>query len=175
MLRLRELQREDMPEINRWRNDPELIAGLGAPYRYINLDVDNGWYDSYLRSRGTCVRCAIVEEGTESQILGLVSLTGIDPVHQSAELHLMIGKAENRGRGLGTFAVRTMLRHAFENLNLHRVSLGVLESNSAAISLYEKVGFVREGVKRQSHYKNGKFVSMILMSILREEFSSGNS
>lgn len=45
MFHLRELERKDLPAINKWRNDPELIALLGAPFRYINLDVDIKWYE----------------------------------------------------------------------------------------------------------------------------------
>ena len=71
---------------------------------------------------------------------------------------------------MGTFAVTAMLKHAFFNLNLRRVELGVLENNAAARHLYEKVGFVQEGVKREANYKNGKYVNMIMMSILKEEF-----
>jgi len=84
----------------------------------------------------------------------------------------MIGSSENRGRGLGTFAVKAMIEHAFLNLNLRRIELGVLENNDPAIHLYEKCGFVREGIKRESNYKNGKYISMIFMSILRSEWSS---
>lgn len=169
MLKLRELERRDIPTINTWRNDPELIACLGAPFRYINPDVDQQWYDGYLRSRNNCVRCAIVEE-KQDEILGLVSLASIDNVNRSGHLHIMIGGSENRGRGLGTFAVRAMVEHAFSNLNLNRIELGVLETNLPALRLYEKVGFVREGLKRQSTYKNGKYVNIIMMGLLREEY-----
>ena len=58
---------------------------------------------------------------------------------------------------------------AFLNLNLRRIELGVLENNSPAIHLYEKCGFIREGVKRESNYKNGHYISMIMMSILRSD------
>ncbi len=60
MYKLRELRREDMVKINQWRNDHELIDHLGAPFRYINLDVDYKWYDNYLLNRSTTIRCAIV-------------------------------------------------------------------------------------------------------------------
>ena len=42
MIRLRELESKDLAEINQWRNDPELISNLGAPYRYINLKSGRG-------------------------------------------------------------------------------------------------------------------------------------
>lgn len=167
MYKLRELEKRDLKEINKWRNDENLIEQLGAPFRFINLDVDEKWYESYMVNRNTTVRCAIVAE--ENEILGLISLTSVDYMNQSAELHIMIGNNENQGKGIGTFAVNEMLKHAFNNLNLHRIELTVLEENERAIHLYEKVGFVKEGVKRRARYKKGKFVNVILYSILKEE------
>ncbi len=168
MFHLRELERKDLPAINAWRNDPELIALLGAPFRYINPEVDVKWYESYMGSRAGAVRCAITE-GDCDDILGLISLTSVDHLNQSAELHIMIGDAQNQGRGIGTFAVKTMLNHAFSNMNLQRVELTVLADNERAIHLYEKCGFRYEGRKRRARYKNGGFVDMLLYAVLRGE------
>ncbi len=170
MYKLRELERDDIKRINKWRNDPHLIACLGAPYRFINEDVDSSWYESYLHSRNNSVRCAIVDGEREDEVLGLISLMNINYINRSAELHIMIGSEANRGKGIGTFAVRAMLEHAFQNMNLRRIELGVLENNIPAIRLYEKTGFVKEGMKRQSNYKNGEYISLIIMGILKEEF-----
>lgn len=167
--KLRELERKDLPIINQWRNDPELIEQLAAPYRFINLSVDEAWFDNYMKNRNTTVRCAIVEEKVD-EILGLVSLVSIDHMNQSAEFHIMIGDKENQGKGLGTFAAKEMLHHAFNNLNLQRVELAALEDNKRARHMYEKIGFVQEGIKRASKYKNGKFINMVLYSILKTEF-----
>ncbi len=168
MLRLRELERKDIPEINRWRSDHELSSNLSGVFRFINLDVDNSWYDRYLASRSTQVRCAIVDD--EDAILGCVYLLNINQVNQSAELHIMIGRAENRGMGLGTFAVNAMVKHAFFDLNLRRLQLGVLASNKHAQALYRKIGFVEEGRRRSAVYKNGKFEDELEMGLLREEY-----
>ena len=168
MYRLRELERKDLAEINKWRNDPELISELGAPFRYININVDEKWFDSYMSSRNTAVRCAIVSE--DDVILGLVSLVSIDNLNRSAEFHIMIGSKENQGKGIGTFAVKEMLNHAFNDLNLHRVYLTALETNQRAQHLYEKMGFVTEGKKRASNYKNGKYYDMNMYSILEDEY-----
>lgn len=171
MFKLRELNENDLDTINTWRNDKNLIDNLGAPFRFIGPEVDKRWYENYMNNRNTVVRCAIVNES--DRILGLVSLTSIDQLNQSAEFHIMIGGSENQGRGMGTFAVNEMLKHAFYNLNLQRVELTVLENNERAKHLYEKCGFRFEGVKRKSNYKNGVFVNMLMYSILREEFEGG--
>lgn len=168
MFRLREIEKRDIEVINRWRNDPELIASLGAPYRYINSIVDEKWFDSYMNNRNTQVRCSIVDEN--DAIIGLVSLVDIDHMNQSCVFHIMIGSGENQGKGAGTYATKEMLNHAFNNLNIHRVELNVLADNMRAIHLYEKVGFIKEGTRRQCDFKNGKFVDMLMYSVLREEY-----
>ena len=165
---LREIKREDIPIINKWRNDSSLIDLLGAPYRYINQDVDYAWFDEYMKHRGNTVRCAIIEEGKDD-ILGLISLTSVDYLNQCAELHIMVGSEENQGRGIGTFAVKMMINHAFNNMNLHRLELTVLADNKRAIHLYEKCGFIYEGCMRKSRYKNGKFVDMLIYAVLKEK------
>ena len=169
MFKLRELESRDLAEINSWRNKAELISHLAAPFRYINPRVDQEWFENYMRSRSTNVRCSIVDEKDE-ELYGLVSLTNIDQLNQAAELHLMIGSVENRGKGIGTFAVNEMLHHAFYNLNLHRIELECLETNTIALKLYENCGFKREGIKRKAVFKQGEYINMYVYSILKEEY-----
>lgn len=170
MYQLRELERKDLSTINKWRNQSELIAQLGAPFRYINPEVDNQWFENYMANRGSCVRCAVVKETEPTCILGLVSLTNIDQINQSAVLHIMIGNTADQGKGIGSFAIISMLNHAFFNMNLHRVELKVLTSNMRARHVYEKCGFSKEGILRNAVFKNGEFVDILLYSILKEEY-----
>ena len=167
MYKLRELERGDLPILNKWRNDKELIDCLGAPFRFINMETDEKWFNSYMQNRNSAIRCSIISENDE--FIGLISLTSIDSINKSAELHIMIGNKNYHGKGAGTFAVNSMLKHAFENLNLNKVELSVLENNNKAIALYEKCGFVYEGKRRQAVYKDNKYLDLYLYSILKEE------
>lgn len=168
MYKLKELEYTDLEEINTWRNNKELIDQLGATYRYINFQVDEKWYDNYMKNRGTCVRCSIIDEN--NTLIGLVSLTNINWLNQSAEFHIMIGDPNRQGKGAGDFAVKEMLKHAFNNLNLHRIELTVLVTNKRAQHLYEKNGFEKEGTLRKVYYKNGEFVDAYMYAILREDY-----
>ena len=168
MYKLREMERGDLKTINQWRNDKEVIDLLGAPFRFINLEVDEQWYEQYMKNRNQNIRCAIVDD-SDKKIVGLISLVSINYLNQSGELHIMIGDKKNQGKGAGTFAVREMIHHAFDNMNLQRIELTVLENNTRAIHLYEKCGFKYEGRKRKAKYKNGEFVDMLMYAILREE------
>lgn len=170
MYKIRELKREDMDVINSWRNDPDLISCLGAPFRFINQEVDYAWFDSYMRNRNKEVRCVVTTNDSDKPIC-LVSLVNIDQINQSAEFHLMVGESKNRGKGVGTFAIKEMLQHAFLNLNLRRVELTVLATNDKARRLYEKTGFKMEGTKREAKFKNGGFVDMYIYSILKREYT----
>ena len=167
--KLRELARKDLNIINSWRNDKDLISYLGANYRYIDLEIDVAWFDNYLKERNRTVRCSIVDES--DTIIGLISLTNIDYINSSAELHIMIGNMANREKGIGQFAILEILNHAFNNLNLHKVELQVLCTNKRAIHVYEKVGFKQDGILRDACFKNGEYLDMIVMSILKDEFS----
>jgi RimJ/RimL family protein N-acetyltransferase len=61
-------------------------------------------------------------------------------------------------------------RYAFEELNLHRLSLGVFAYNPRARRAYEKAGFVVEGRERGAILRDGQRADVIIMGILREEW-----
>ena len=105
----------------------------------------------------------------------MVSLTSINQLNRSAELHIMIGEKVNQGNGMGSFAVMEMLNHAFNNMNLLRVELTVLETNKRAQHLYEKCGFIKEGTKRKCVYKNGQYVDMHIYALLKDEYDASRN
>ena len=165
---LKELSFSDVKTINQWRNNPELIAKLGSNFRYINLETDEQWFRNYMSSRHNTIRCGIYAES--DKLVGVIYLSNIDHLNQSADLSIMIGDVSQRGKGYGKCAMYQMMKHAFFNLNINRISLKVLTDNIPALRLYEKCGFQREGVLRQTLYKDGEWHDQIIMSILRSEF-----
>jgi RimJ/RimL family protein N-acetyltransferase len=168
MIVLRELERADLAALTRWRADYSLVRLLGGSFRHIGSEVDSRWFESYLESRSNNVRLAICLAET-GQIVGVVYLLQIDWINRSAEFSIQIGEPSAQGRGIGEEATRIALRHAFADLNLRRVYLTVLAGNQRAQSLYEKVGFRAEGLFRAAAYKDGQYVDLIPMAILRDE------
>jgi diamine N-acetyltransferase len=171
MITLREITREDIPTINRWRQDPVVADGVGAPRRFVGLDADLKWYEDYLTRRATEVRCVVsmVESG---QLVGMVSLTRIDYVHRNAEFNAMVGEREARNEGVGTEATRAMVRHGLFDLNLHRIYVSILRDNVGSIRMCEKAGFREEGTIREGAYKNGRYHDLILMGVLKSEWQA---
>ncbi len=82
------------------------------------------------------------------------------------------GNREHWGKGYGGEALRLLLDYAFGELNLHRVQLTVFAYNERAIALYEKLGFVREGVYREFLLRDGVRYDMYLYGLLRREWET---
>jgi RimJ/RimL family protein N-acetyltransferase len=169
VITLREISRDDLATINRWRRDPVVADGIGAPRRFIGLDVDVKWYEDYLTRRSSEVRCAVclAESG---QLVGMVSLTRIDYIHRNAEFNAIVGEREAKNRGVGTEATRAMVRHGLFDLNLHRIYVSILRDNVSSIRMCEKAGFREEGTIREGAYKNGRYHDLVLMGLLKSDW-----
>lgn len=167
-IRLREIEHEDLEKIHAWRLDSDVSSTTTGCFRYANRETEERWFDAYQASRDNNVRLAIVLQTTD-EIVGVVYLLGIDWISRSATLGLMVGEKEHWGEGIGSHATRLAVRHAFEDLNLHRLELQVLEDHERARRAYENAGFVREGLLKDAVFKNGGYQSLIPMALVRDE------
>jgi len=86
-------------------------------------------------------------------------------IYLGADLHKNF-----RGKGLGYQSYIEFIPIFGKELNLHKISLEVLETNQRAIKLYERIGFVNEGIKRDEVLKDGKWVNSIIMSIIENDW-----
>lgn len=79
------------------------------------------------------------------------------------------------GEGHARRAYTKFIPYLFETLNLNKIGLEVLSTNTRALNLYKSLGFVKEGAKRQDVYRKGEFVDSIIMSVLKEEYYASGS
>ncbi len=106
------------------------------------------------------------------RLIGGVGLDGVKWAHGDTFVGIGIEDREFWSHGYGTDAMRIILRYAFQELNLHRVSLDVFEYNERAIRSYLKCGFNIEGRARQMLNRDGQRWDLIFMGILREEWDA---
>ncbi|TXY03127.1 GNAT family N-acetyltransferase [Vibrio cholerae] len=165
---LREMSKKDVSVINDWRNDRTIVSSLGAPFRYIDISIDERWAEHYYSNRFGMVRLSICDKKTDVAV-GVVYLLNIDWVARNCEFAIMIGDVNHQGRGIGEYATRLAVQHAFNDLNLHRIYLTLLEENTRAFKLYSKVGFKKEGLLRDAVFKNGQYLNLIQMSLITGE------
>jgi len=169
-VRLRAIEREDLPRFVEWINDPEVRQGLNF-YLPMSTVEEERWYEGYLERDPPERPLAIdVRDSDEWVHIGSCGLFSIDSRARKAELGILIGDKTYWDRGYGTDTIRTLLHHAFESLNLNRISLQVFESNPRAIKVYKRVGFTAEGRLREARFSQGRYEDTIIMSILRDEW-----
>ena len=135
----------------RWMNDPRVTATLPRVSGVSRLEEET-FFDRIESNRDHFVVWCILSE--KGQHIGITHLT-IDWPMRSASGGLIIGEPSAWGKGFATDVVRTRLRFAFDQLNLHRVEGHTF--NPAMKKVYEKSGYQHEGTWRQKIWREGKW------------------
>ena len=132
---LRPLAEDDEAELLRIHRTPEVMRWWGAPAEEFPWDEPEA------------TRLTIEVDGA---IAGLIQFSEeLEPKYRHAGVDLFLDPTVH-GRGLGSEAVRRVVRHLIDDLGHHRITIDPAAANIAAIRAYEKVGFRRVGVMRQS-------------------------
>jgi RimJ/RimL family protein N-acetyltransferase len=109
-------------------------------------------------------------------VVGHIDVKAIDRNHSNAMLGRILVSPEHRGQGLGLPLVRAGLHTCFSELKLHRVALRVFAHNTAAITCYQRAGFVIEGLERQTRRApDGTWWDAVTMAILDEDWRKATS
>jgi RimJ/RimL family protein N-acetyltransferase len=166
-VRLRAFEDDDLPLMWQSVNDWETTRLTGMRYPSSLPDQREGLREMMKPNPNEKAFAIETEDGS---LIGDCALCQISWEDGRARLDVCIGDKTRWGQGYGTDATRALVRFGFEEMNLNRIWLLVHADNARAIRCYEKVGFVREGVKRQVVYRDGEYVDEVTMSILREEY-----
>jgi RimJ/RimL family protein N-acetyltransferase len=170
-IRLRHVERNDLPRFVEWLNDPEVRHGL-AMHLPLSQVEEEGWFEKLLqRERDEQPLVIEVKDGDGWTMIGNSGFFNLEWRNRNAELGILIGDKTRWNQGYGTEVMRLLLRHGFTTLNLHRIYLRVFESNPRAIRAYEKAGFVHEGRQRQAEFRDGRYWDVLFMSVLRPEWN----
>jgi RimJ/RimL family protein N-acetyltransferase len=164
LVRLRAVEEHDLPKINEGIWDPEVSQHLSVAWPE-PLAGTREWWE---RGRNSERDAGFVIETLAGEFVGGCGLHQISARNRSAILGIWLARPYWE-RGYGTDAVRTLCRFAFQEMNLQRVELGVLETNPRGVRAYEKVGFKEEGRLRRYLFVGGRYVDMIMMGLLAED------
>jgi len=170
-VRLRPIERDDLPRFVEWFGDPEVRRHL-LVYLPFSLAQEKRWFENLLGRLERQEDLVLAIETSGGVHIGNVGLHAIDWKNRNAELGIVIGEQAYWGQGYGTDAIRTLLGLAFGEMNLHRVFLRVDADNGRGIRCYEKAGFRREGAFREAVFKEGTYHDQYVMSILELEFGT---
>jgi len=166
---LRPFTESDADRIWQLIQDPEVVRFTFEPSTELTPERLRSWYATRA-DQPDRLDLAVTDPAT-GELLGEVVLHEWDPTARSCTFRTLIGP-RGRGRGIGTEATRLIVGHAFEQLGLHRIQLEVYGHNHRARRVYEKVGFVVEGVRREARLRDGEWVDDVLMAILDHEWAA---
>ena len=160
-LYLRPISAADTELMVGWRNQPQIMA-ISINRRPFDENGHRKWLATMVET-GKAVQFIIVEKATARPI-GSCYLRDIDQRQKAAQFGLFIAEADAQGQGFGTECSRLLMEHAFETLLLNRLYLYVLAKNTAAIRLYEKLGFCRAASQEIDTLPEGATEDVVLMS-----------
>ena len=168
-IKLTSINEEDVSAIQDWHNDVSFMRN----YDTVSATPKN--FEEVLETISDVRKCNTdyifaVRKIGQQEIIGVTGFENISWNNGTSLIYIGIGEEKHRGCGYGKEALKLTMEFGFEELNLHRIYLTVLEYNEPAIKLYEKLGFKREGAYREFIHRDGKRYDMYLYGILRLEW-----
>lgn len=170
-VRLRGITRDDLPRLWEFNNDLAVeLAGGGDPPFSQSLARLQAEYDQDASKGGRDSTRFVIE--VDGKCVGTCALFNANTTDQTCELGIGIGDKDYWGQGYGRDGVRVLLRYAFRYLNYRKVWLRVHAKNERAIRTYRACGFREEGRLRAQVWSDGAYDDLLLMGILREEWTA---
>jgi RimJ/RimL family protein N-acetyltransferase len=156
---------------SKWSRDAEywrlLDSGIVRPF---SVKKTKEWIEKNQEKESPDQFSFAIRNLEDDRLIGDIGLDGIQWAHKDAFVGIGLGERDTWGKGYGTDAMRIILRYAFTELNLKRVSLNVFEYNPRAMRSYEKAGFTYEGRMVGMLHREGRYWDIVFMGVLREEW-----
>jgi [ribosomal protein S5]-alanine N-acetyltransferase len=152
--------------IKHWRNNPKVWKWC-RQNDLISDAQQQKWFEN--QSNDPTIKMYMVWS-SESETVGVCGFTSIDMLNRRAEFSLYISP-EHHCKGLGKKALKTLVHHGFRNLGFQSI-WGESFDGNPAMKMFEQVGFVKEGVRRNFYFRDGRFIDAHLYSLQVYEWIS---
>ena len=151
-----------------WFNDEEVCSG-NSHHVYPYSQESSLKYIHFAQETKDHLILAIVTKENDAHI-GNIALQDIHPIYHSADFSILIGDKSAWGSGIGSEAGRLICDHGFNSMNLHRIACGTFENNTSMQRLALSLGMIKEGVRREAAFKNGRYQDIIEYGVLRDDY-----
>ena len=173
-LMLRPLNLDDLEQIYKWRNDPEIMART-RQWRMLEWNEHLRWFNNLDHDRDIMRAITVKALSLESNMVGVCGLTHIDWVNRSAEVSIYIGDENFRRKGVAKEAIRQLKVMAFDQMNLHRLWAEIYSFNSPGLGLFKSCGFGYEDILLDTVYRNGKYYNSHFYNFLEDAWKNEKS
>lgn len=167
-VQLRNILPEDKDILFEMINDETINEFTVGTSKGVSYEQHCAWFESISNEKNK-ERYMIIHNG---DTVGTLILDNID--YCNSQVAISIKLLNSRGKGIGTCATKIILDYIFNEKNMNRVHASILEYNMSSRKMVEKLGFIQEGIRRQAVRKNGKYVDLVLYSLLKGEYNKSN-
>jgi RimJ/RimL family protein N-acetyltransferase len=156
-----------LPQLLEWRND-YAIWQWTRQNDFLNEVEHADWFERQAKDASLRMYKLVLKAGGKTITVGVCGLTSVCYRNSRAEFSLYVSPAFHK-KGIGRHALTLLFTHGFTNLGLNVIWGETFEGNPAA-KLFENLGMVKEGTRRQFYWKNGKYIDAHLYSITKGEW-----
>lgn len=160
---LRRVEESDLPDIQRWQNDPDVFRWMDYEEPFSFEDIRRS--EERAKQEGHPFVIEVAGKG-----VGRTGLNNFRRRDRMASLYIFIGEPEAQRRGYGLDALMALLAYGFDVLNLRRIELWMLDGNDRAARMYKAAGFVEDARLPERSAKDGVYVDHLIMSVDRDAF-----
>jgi RimJ/RimL family protein N-acetyltransferase len=158
----------DLEYYEHWVNDQETTAFL-AIGKYPTTRTQLAEFIKKYNSSKDLLLGIFLKDGNSH--IGNITLHSIDWLNRTGEVGILIGDKQHRGHGYGQEAVRLVIAHAFDKMNLRKITSGMYSGNTASQKMFEKIGFKLEGRLREHFFSEGVYYDALRYGLLRSEWA----
>lgn len=164
LITLRAIEKKDSKILLNMINDPEIEASVVGWSYPVSEEQQLEWINNIQTDKN--IRFA-VDAG--KGIVGTAIISSVDHKNRTANLNIKLSKSE-RGKGYASHAIRLMIDYCFKELNLNCITANVIEDNTSSRTLFQKNGFIEDGILRERVYKLGVYKNIVAYSLLKSEW-----
>jgi RimJ/RimL family protein N-acetyltransferase len=167
---------DNLLKMTQWMNDPELLYfddNEPEPYKMKSEDEMKAIMDRLVASTpesGKDIIHFAIHKNPDDNLIGYCMIAFIDHYNKSCQFGVTIGEKAEWNKDLGSEVLHIIKDYCFTELGMNRIGAEIYAHNPGSIRMFEKAGFIREGVVRQAVVKNGRFVDAYIYGLLKEDW-----
>jgi [ribosomal protein S5]-alanine N-acetyltransferase len=148
-------------EYLKWLNDPEINKYLEVKKENSISELESFINDA-VKKKGFFWAIHLKENGKH---IGNIKIDPVNKKHGTGEYGILMGDKNEWGKGYAKEASATIINFCFNEMNLRKMTLGVVENNTAAVKLYENMGFITEGIYKMHGIYDGSYCNILRMAM----------
>lgn len=160
---------DELQDYASWLNDQEITLYMGSGRFPLHSDGLKDYINGFNNRKDGMLLGIFLK--TNSKHIGNITLQQIDWLNRFAEIGIIIGDKKSHGKGYAKEAIKLIVEHAFNKMNLRKVCTGMIRGNTASKRAFESVGFKVEGILREHFYLNDEYLDCYRMGLLKSEFT----